>query len=110
MLGEKALRPSDVVMDGEGVCKRPFTRYHADGTTYDALLLVCERCWEPIPPYVDAPNGYVSPDSGRKLTSGMYENKAAIIAQQKIVCYDCLKADHLDTFGVFADIPHELKK
>ena len=98
-----------VVEDGEKVCRRPIKRYNPDGTTFDKLLLVCERCWEPVPEYVGAPNGFVSPDSARKLYSAPYEGKAAIYAGAKIVCYDCLREDHIEMFGTFAEIPHELK-
>lgn len=107
MLGEKALRPADVVEQSDGMCRRPVLRYHPDGKTYHEMRMCCERCWEEVPcysvPY--APNGFVSPDSGRKLRAGSIEGKAAVEAVAKIVCHLCYKADHLDMFGVFADFP-----
>lgn len=109
-LGVKALRPADVHEQSDGVCRRPIVRYHPSGERYTEMTLCCERCWEPIPAYVDAPNGYVSPDSGRKLRVGTAENHAAVQALQKVVCYDCYRADALDTFGVFADFPHAVRE
>lgn len=109
MLGQKQLRPKDVLENSDGKCTRPFTRYKPDGQTYVEQIAVCERCWEQIPVYVSAPAGWVSPDSGRKTKTGTEEGKAAIIAVQKVVCYDCLREDHLDMFGVFDDIPHEVR-
>lgn len=110
MLGEKALRPADVAEQPDGTCRRPIVRYQPDGTPYTEMRPCCERCWEPVPVYVDAPNGWVSPDSGRKLHVGSAEGRSAIEARQKIVCYDCYKADALDTFGVFADFPHAVRE
>lgn len=109
MLGVKSLRPPDVVEQAsDGVCKRPRIRYRPDGETYSDMVMCCERCWEPIPPYVDAPYGYVSPDSARKLRNSTVEGKGGIEALQKIVCYECYKQDALDMFGVFADFPHRV--
>jgi len=109
-LGVKTLRPADVAEQSDGVCRRPVVRYHPDGTTYDEMKLCCERCWEPVPAYTDAPYGYVSPASNSKLHFGSAEGHGAIEARAKIVCYDCYKADALDTVGVFDDFPHALKE
>lgn len=109
-LGVKALRPADVAVQSDGVCRRPVVRYHPNGDPYTDMRLCCERCWEPLPVYVDAPNGWVSPDSARKLHLGTEQNHAAVEARQKVVCYDCYKADALDMFGVFADFPHAVKE
>lgn len=109
MLGVKSLRPSDVVEQSDGTCKRPVTRYTPKGDSYQALVSCCERCWEEIPIYVDAPSGWVSPASNSKLRQGTAEGKAAVEALQKVVCYECYKQDALDMFGVFDDFPHEVK-
>jgi hypothetical protein len=109
-LGEKALRPSNAIEQPDGTFRRPVVRYRPDGTKYEELLPCCERCWEPVPYYIDAPNGWVSPDSSRKLRQGTAEGKAAVEARQKVVCYDCYKADALDCFGVFDDFPHAVRE
>lgn len=109
MLGVKSLRPRDVVEQSDGSCKRPMLRFTPKGEQYTLLVPCCERCWEEIPNYVLAPNGWVSPASNSKLRQGAAEGKAAVEAIQKVVCYECYKQDALDMFGVFDDFPHEVK-
>lgn len=110
MLGEKSLRPADVQEQSDGVCRRPVVRYAPDGKPYNEMKLCCERCWEPVPAYVDAPHGYVSPASNSKLHFGSAEGRGAIEARQKIVCYDCYAADARDLYGAFDDFPHTVKE
>lgn len=109
-LGEKALRPADAVEQGDGTFRRPVPRFTPTGDPYTVLLPCCERCWEQIPVYIDAPNGYVSPASRSKLHVGSAEGRSAIEARQKVVCYDCYKADALDEHGVFDDFPHAIRE
>jgi hypothetical protein len=108
-LGEKTLRPTDVVTAPDGTCSRPVTRYTSEGTPYPLNVGCCERCWEPVPSYATAPAGYVSPDSARKFRAATIEGRAGLEAVPKIVCYECYKQDALEMFGVFDDFPHELR-
>ncbi len=97
MIGVPQARPTDAVVQPDGLWKRPVTRYHPDGRTYETSVLVCEDCWEPIPNYRSAGHGWVSPESQSKLRTTTVEGKAGIEAIPKIVCYGCLKAAFLRT-------------
>lgn len=71
----------------------------ADGFYYVDGTRVCEDCWQPIPRYVDFPNGLVSPESdgdaggnGAKRRPMNVEGHAGIEALQKAVCLPCYLA------------------
>ena len=110
MLGMKQLKPSDVTETSDGRFQKPVTRYTPTGETFQINTYVCERCWEPIPSYIDAPSGYVSCDSARKLRMTQIDGHGAIEARAKIVCYDCMKADYEEMYGGgFCESSHEIR-
>jgi hypothetical protein len=108
VLGQPQARPADAVQQPDGLYTRPVTRYRPDGTSYQATSLVCEDCWEPMPPYLGASAGWVSPESASKLRTTQIEGKAGIEAIPKIVCLDCYKAAFLRTHVAGSVVPASL--
>jgi hypothetical protein len=70
----------------------------ADGFYYVNGHRLCEDCWQPIPRYVDFPDGLVSPESDgdaggyAKRRPMNVEGKAGIEALRKAVCLRCYRA------------------
>ncbi len=90
MLGVPARRPDDAVYQpATGQWQRPVQRLNAEGQPITQLRVCCEECWEIMPNYVEAPSGYVSPDSNVKLRTTMTDGHASVEAIEKCVCYDC---------------------
>jgi hypothetical protein len=83
-------------------------RFKPDGHLETYRAIVCEDCWEPVPKYKDAPNGYVSPESNAKLRPGTVEGYYAVAAPEKIVCFHCLKAAVARTHVAGTELPERL--
>lgn len=64
----------------------------ANGYYYRGSLKVCEDCWQPIPRYLDFPEGLVSPESDSKHRLAMIEGKVGHEQQPKAVCLPCYLA------------------
>jgi hypothetical protein len=108
-LGIPQPRPEDAVQNDQNwTWSRPVTRYHPDGSTYPTTALVCEDCWEPVPAYIDAPSGYVSPESNAKLRPGTAEGYYAVAAPEKVVCFECYKAAVARTHVAGTVVPERL--
>lgn len=63
----------------------------ADGFYYQDGIRVCEDCWQPIPRYVDFPQGLTSPESAKYRATSV-EGKEGIEALRKAVCLPCYHA------------------
>lgn len=107
-LGEPCPRPADAMQQSDGLWKRPVTLYKPSGETYTATRIVCEDCWEPMPNYVQASHGWVSPESAGKLRTTTVEGKAGIEAIPKVVCFECYKAAFLRFHVAGSMIPESL--
>lgn len=57
-----------------------------DGSPLVDIRGVCETCWKDIPRYVDAPGGYVSPESTVRVEANR------TVAVSKIICLPCYQA------------------
>lgn len=108
-LGVQQRRPDDAVQGGDGLWKRPQLRYHPTGETYIHMVMCCEDCWEPIPRYVVAPQGFVSPESASKLRSasiaGDHGALSAVEAVPKIVCLPCHHAAFARVYPAGVPVP-----
>lgn len=100
-------RPSDVIenlYDG--------TYYRMSG---DRNVMVCEDCWQNIPPYRDFPRGLVSPESEdpagnfsktrRTMLGTDGGPRPAIEHLQKVVCLPCYMAAYMRHYGPVAPLP-----
>ncbi len=95
-------QPADVIERGDGLFYREQHATMPDGSVQTSHLRVCEDCWQLIPRYMDAPNGWVSLDSDgdrngnfpkhRKIFNGVKDNgepRESTEAVQKLVCLPC---------------------
>lgn len=83
----QSTQPDDVTQGGDGF----YYRMTAAGSKR-----VCEDCWEPIPRYVDFPEGLTSPESDgdaggnfAKWRPASIEGKEGREALRKAVCLPC---------------------
>lgn len=105
-LGVATRRPDDAVQGTDGLWKRPQKRWKPDGTTYEQNVLCCEDCWEPMPKYIGAGSGWVSPESASKLRPGTIEGLSAVEAVPKLVCHPCLKLAFERFYPAGVDFPN----
>jgi hypothetical protein len=105
-IGIPTRRPDDAEQGRDGLWKRPQTRWKPNGETYTQMVLCCEDCWEPMPKYVGAANGYVSPESNSKLRAATIEGLSAVEAVAKLVCAPCHKLAFERFYPVGVPYPH----
>lgn len=94
-----ARQPASVVPQADGFFYQSERKEQPDGTVVMEWVRVCEDCWQPIPRYVDFPQGLTSPESDgdaggnfakRRITA--VEGKEGAEALRKVVCLPCYHA------------------